>query len=249
MPLNLLSTAITWLATHLVLLSLLGFLLAGLFVFGAFDAPEGRGRKTASVATTIVEVDRSPVTGAPQTLDRTPHQRSPFVPQHQAGGAPSASNEVTDAAHQPRVPDRKPPRLIGGSLPLYDQPHWAPSVGGPVPPSDGESFRPSTGPDAGVPTGATREDLFQDARRAFWNGDFEAAEAAYLSLISRYPADADAFGELGNLYQSMVKPELALDAYYEAAVRLQAAGESEKLKKVIELLKQQEDGRADQFAR
>jgi hypothetical protein len=68
-----------------------------------------------------------------------------------------------------------------------------------------------------------------------------------MALITAYPADADAFGELGNLYQSMGKPQLARDAYYAAAARLREAGEDEKLKEVIELLTREGDRRADQF--
>jgi tetratricopeptide (TPR) repeat protein len=91
----------------------------------------------------------------------------------------------------------------------------------------------------------TREDYLQRARRAFWNGEFEAAEAGYMAMISAHPADADGFGELGNLYQSMGKPQRALDAYYEAAVRLKASGEQERFRELVELLTREGDPRAD----
>ena len=137
--------------------------------------------------------------------------------------------------------------MIGGSLPIYDQSRFKPSNSDPLPEEGNGAFRP---PDEGSPPGpltVTRDDLFQDARRAFWNGDFEAAEAAYMALVSEFPADADAFGELGNLYQAMGKPKLALDAYFEAALRLQAVGELERLTEMVELLRREGDARADRF--
>jgi TolA-binding protein len=241
---NLLSIAINWLATHLVLLSLLGFLFAGLFVSGAFDAPERReGRKTASAPRTDIAVDRKPVSDRQQVVERMPDR----PPQHQTGTGSSLGSGAADAVLRPREPDRKAPKLIGGSLPLYAPPRPVPPVDGRPPADEADSFRPAVVQGAAEKSAATRDDLLQAARRAFWNGDFEAAEAAYMALITAYPADADAFGELGNLYQSMGKPQLARDAYYAAAARLREAGEDEKLKEVIELLTREGDRRADQF--
>jgi hypothetical protein len=70
-----------------------------------------------------------------------------------------------------------------------------------------------------------------------------------MAMISAYPADADGFGELGNLYQSMGKPQRALDAYYEAAVRLKASGEQERFHELAELLADEGDPRAAQLTR
>ena len=89
--------------------------------------------------------------------------------------------------------------------------------------------------------------MVQQARRAFWNGDFEGAESAYMSVISAYPEDADAFGELGNLYQAMGKDEQAMDAYFEAGILLEQAGEREKLKQIIDLLVKKGDQRIHRF--
>ncbi len=89
-----------------------------------------------------------------------------------------------------------------------------------------------------------RERLVQEARRAYWNNEYEAAEAAYMALISRYPGDADAFGELGNLYEVMAAPDRAVDAFYEAGIRLKLAGEFEKLSIVKEILLKAQDPRA-----
>ena len=90
--------------------------------------------------------------------------------------------------------------------------------------------------------------MVQQARRAFWNGDFEGAESAYMSVISAYPEDPDAFGELGNLYQAMGKDEQAMDAYFEAGVLLKQAGDREKLQQIVDLFEKQGDQRIHQFA-
>lgn len=84
----------------------------------------------------------------------------------------------------------------------------------------------------------------QAARKAFWDGDLEGAEAAYLVYLQRFPEDADAYGELGNLYQSMGRTQAALDAYYEAGVRSRIHGDTEQLDQVINLLLQAGDSRA-----
>lgn len=111
-------------------------------------------------------------------------------------------------------------------------------------------FRPPTA-GATIPEteGGGRDDLLQQARRAFWNDDFGAAEAAYMNLVAAYPRDADAFGELGNLYEAMGKPSQALDAYYEAGIRLKAAGDTAKLQQVIDLFERNEDPRVADLRR
>ena len=89
--------------------------------------------------------------------------------------------------------------------------------------------------------------MVQAARRAYWNNEYDASEAAYMALITRYPGDADAFGELGNLYQAMAAHDRAIDAYYEAGVRLKIAGEFEKLRIVKEILIRAQDSRASEL--
>jgi len=249
MPVSLISAAFAWLATHLVILSLLGFLFAGLFVFGlvdgtvpgsvqqkkTFPAPAAQSRPDALPATGAAS--RSPIGGADQPVAE------------KAESAGNLDSAPVDAGRGPGKGEagRLPPRLIGGSLPIYGQQDATPSQPGAMPGAIGNGFRPRTEDPGQAAGGMTREDHVQRARRAFWNGEFEAAEAAYMALVSQYPADADAFGELGNLYQSMGKPQRAMDAYFEAAVRLKAAGKIDKLKEVMELLTREGDPRADQL--
>lgn len=89
--------------------------------------------------------------------------------------------------------------------------------------------------------------LLQQARGEFWNGSLEAAERLYLQYLSLEPTDANSFGELGNLYQSMGRSEDALDAYFEAGVRFKAQGEVEQLNQIVELLFDARDARAGQL--
>ncbi|MCB1798247.1 MAG: hypothetical protein KDI67_05120, partial [Gammaproteobacteria bacterium] len=144
---------------------------------------------------------------------------------------------------------RKAPKLIGGSIPVYSDPRFAPSAAaaGAAPADD--PFRPAVveGGDPPLAGQMTRDEFVQQARRAYWNGDFEAAEAAYMEMLLVFPGDADAFGELGNLYQSMGRPAQALDAYFEAGLRLKAEGNREKLQQIIELMQKEGDGRGDQL--
>lgn len=235
MPVNLLSIVVAWLATHLVVLSLSGFLFVGLLVFGVIDAPgpvavqqADRGTAPAKPASDQV----SPRTELPQPKEMVREQAAVEAPRPVVGGT------ETGRAGSDQEPVGSPqPRLIGGSLPVYGQDDVSPSAPDSTPNVASEAFRPPFEEQGAV--SLTREDYLQEARRAFWNGEFEKAEAAYMTLVSEYPADADAFGELGNLYQSMGKKAQALDAYYAAAVRLKAAGETENLNEVMELLKRE----------
>ena len=244
MPVNLISAAFAWLATHLVILSLLGFLFAGLFVFGLINGtgPGSVQQKKTFPAPTQSRPDALPATGTASSSPIGGADQSVAEKAESAGNLDTAPVDAGRGLVKGEA-GRLPPRLIGGSLPIYGQQDAPQSQPGAI----GNGFRPPTedpGPAAG---GMTREDYVQQARRAFWNGEFEAAEAAYMALISQYPADADAFGELGNLYQSMGKPQRAMDAYFEAAVRLKAAGNTDKLKEVMELLTREGDPRADQL--
>lgn len=223
MPVNPISLAVSWLASHLVALSLLGFLVAGLYVFGLVG-----GAVTAAVPQASADAaTKGPAEGS--------------AAQTAAGSEPETA---VDRLSQGQPPS---PRLIGGSLPIHGQADVSAAQAGPVASGDVDEFRPPAQESVPAVTSMTREDYLQQARRAFWNGEFEAAEAGYMAMISAYPADADGFGELGNLYQSMGKPQRALDAYYEAAVRLKASGEQERFRELAELLTREGDPRADQI--
>ena len=71
---------------------------------------------------------------------------------------------------------------------------------------------------------SSERNLFIDARTAFNTGNISTSEKLYLELTQLEQDNADAFGELGNVYYSQGKWDQAGQAYYEAAVRLIAEG-------------------------
>jgi tetratricopeptide (TPR) repeat protein len=85
--------------------------------------------------------------------------------------------------------------------------------------------------------------LLQAARSAFWKGSLERAESLYLRYLSMNPENANVFGELGNLYQSMGRSRDALDAYFEAGVRFRGQGDREQLQQIVEMLRDAQDPR------
>ena len=228
MPGGLPSSLLNFLATHLVALCLLAFLVVGLQLSGT----QQRG----------VAAPESPSENA-------------VVPE--LGESPSVDdagigNQVGSDALKPPVTapgeagpqDYQPPRMIGGSIPIHGEQAPLPQA---VVPDQGLPFRPPGRHQFQLASPPTRDEMVQQARRAFWNGDFEGAESAYMSVISAYPEDADAFGELGNLYQAMGKDEQAMDAYFEAGILLEQAGEREKLKQIIDLFVKKGDQRIHRF--
>ncbi len=203
MPEHLIRTVFLFLATHLVILTLLAFAVVGAAIGGLFVIP----------GITPVDVKPGAISAAPPPVAQT--VRPPSPPDTDFAPAPHAS-EAGAPAGSPLQPT-----MIGGTLPNYavaDQHFRPPAVAGTAP----------------LPPG--RDQLVQMARKAFWNGDFEVAETRYMEAISRFPEDADLFGELGNLYQSMGENDLSMEAYFEAGMRLRALGELDKLSEVISLL-------------
>lgn len=208
-----------WLATHLVLVSLVLFVLAAFPVFGWIEVPAlvqweaAAQHERVGPSTEVVSAPPRPVSEGPRfkpveeaaaPVVLPPDQRIPSVPRLAEPVPPPFA----------AVPGFRPPALV----PITEQP--APS----------------------------RDELVQQARRAFWNGEFEAAETAYVDLLARFPGDADLFGELGNLYRAMGRPEQARDAYYAAGVRLKAAGEREKLKVIRDLFEAEGDERVSELS-
>lgn len=255
MPGNLFLMFVGWLATHLVLLSLLGFVVAGAFVFGFVELPSGHFLQGPSQTTAARTAPPAPAAEpVPPTAPRSPSDRArerDVAPAREASVGPRSDAPAALLDSRGRSdPDpvggetgRRTPKLIGGSIPVYADPRMPPGRGAPGP----DGFRPAYEPAAPAAVVPTRDEQVQAARRAFWNGDFERAEAAYMDVISRFPEDADLFGELGNLYVAMGNGDLALDAYYEAALRLQAEGQTERLGLIADLLRKEGDARADQL--
>jgi hypothetical protein len=234
MPGSLLTLVLGWLATHLVALSLLGFLLVWLYLSGTVQLPGiGLSSPPAEVSAPRPQVDAPTSANASQATARTP-------PAEDA----AAGSDVVAAERQPvfsaappersAASERRAPTMIGGTIPIYGK-ATAPGAPG--------AFRPTN--DVEQPPGSppTYADGIQVAREAFWDGDFESAERAYIRVVERFPDDPDVFGELGNLYLAMGRKDLAMDAFFESGLRLRARGERSRLGEVADLLTAQGDGR------
>ena len=227
------SVLTNFVATHLVVLSLIAFAVGGVYLIPAdTDSPTQGEAASVVEPSSVLKPQQPPEQASPPGADIT-----------DSGIKPSMEEPALDDGSvipQREDYERTPPQMIGGSLPIYERPapiQRAPAL------SPGAAFRPA---DRGVLVPApppTRDQLVQQARRAFWNGDFEGAEVAYMAVISAFPEDADAFGELGNLYQSMGKDAEAMDAFFEAGIRLKALGNQGKLSQIIELFDKKGDER------
>ncbi len=65
----------------------------------------------------------------------------------------------------------------------------------------------------------------QQARQAYWARNLVLAETAYKKLLEGDTENADAWGELGNVYYMQAKWAQAAEAYAEAAIRLLQKGD------------------------
>lgn len=244
MPAGLLIGFLSWLASHLVVITLIGFAVTGLWVFGVIFADSPSSTQTSRATQSSAIPPAAPAwTGNGETensirADEPPAKAPSSSEDSQLRNTQASDTSSRDTSRQPTEADRlrKQPILIGGSLPNYD-----------ARPRSGDDFRPPSELPQAVAAPSNRDELFERARRAFWNGDFEAAESAYIDLIAAFPDDPDAFGELGNLYESMGKPVLAADAYFEAGSWLKRKGELGKLQHVIDLLSEKGDERTQQL--
>ncbi len=221
-----------FIATHLVAFCLLIFIVLGARLF--FPAEERAA--SARVATPPPVTSSAPPASADVVEPEAPSPPSASQVTAERPGV----NESTRSPPGSAASDYTPPRMIGGTLPNYQQSRDGSDQG------QGTAFRPRQQTLEPPPN---RDAMVQRARRAFWNGDAEGAEAAYKAVLAAFPDDADTFGELGSLYQSTGRDTEAMDAYYEAAVRLKAAGEGDRLRPIIEYFEQQGDPRVQQLAR
>ena len=76
-----------------------------------------------------------------------------------------------------------------------------------------------------APVKAKQEIDLAQARQAFWQRDLPKAEALYKQQIETAHANANSWGELGNIYYLQAKWQLAARAYTEAALLLLDKGD------------------------
>lgn len=87
-------------------------------------------------------------------------------------------------------------------------------------------------------------ELLEQARAAFWQRDFAQAEKHYAAYLAQYAGDANALGELANVYYTQGKTEQALDTYFAAGRRFKALGQQDKLNSIIDFFQALRDPRA-----
>lgn len=99
--------------------------------------------------------------------------------------------------------------------------------------------------DAGEP--GQEQELLSQARQAYWQHNYDDAEAAYRQLLEINPDNPDWYGELGNLYYATGKWKLAGEAYYQAATRLWQTGRTAQLGYLLRVLKGLDPDLADKL--
>jgi len=225
---NFISSFFDWILTHLVAL-----------VFSLFLA--------------IAVIGQAPLLGWSPVDEGV---QPPVVPEQGVSDTPAPSQEVaTETQPEPALAPESESEPVVSSTDAEVSAAEADSVFRPTEPvsSDHQQFVPVDlvkkakraergEPEVPVDT-IDPAGLLQQARMAFWEGSLEKAEMMYLRYLSLKPEDANGFGELGNLYQSMGRPEDALDAYLEAGVRFKANGDREQLEQIVDLLSEAKDPR------
>lgn len=79
-----------------------------------------------------------------------------------------------------------------------------------------QAVRPDT---SNTPTDGNVVDLQQEARRAYSEGNWAAAEKAYAALTRELPRESESWFQLGNIYARQHRPQAAIVAYQEALAR------------------------------
>ena len=79
--------------------------------------------------------------------------------------------------------------------------------------------------------------LLAAAREAYWLRDYATAEEKYLAMIELDPDNPDGHGELGNMYFSQGKWDLAAAAYFEAGKRMADEGLLSEARELVDVIK------------
>lgn len=103
----------------------------------------------------------------------------------------------------------------------------------PAPAPVAPEITPPTAPEITPPTPPEADDMqtrWDEARKAFWEGDKETAEAAYTALVAEYPNEAGIAGELGNLYYNTGRYDAAAKQFHIVGkIALEAGNKAEAM--------------------
>jgi cytochrome c-type biogenesis protein CcmH/NrfG len=102
-------------------------------------------------------------------------------------------------------------------------------------------------PDGPFGKGASEAQLNQ-ARDAYAKGDMEGSVAAYKEYIKKNPSNADANGELGNVYFSAGKMPEAAQAYFDAAKLLIEQKQPERVDELMPIIAQVNPAMANELS-
>jgi len=228
---------LNWLACHLVAIGFLAFLLVAVLfrgpLFGLSEqaVTEGVSAAEGAESTTAAPVE---VVHKPSSAGEPDPPESVMAPAGEGEEASGDADAATMSLRQFRpltAEERAVAQRPAGTHP--QETSRMPS-----------RLRPLGEDEIRLPADA----LLKRARAAFWDGQPQKAEVLYLRYLRMRPDDANGFGELGNLYQSMGRSQDALNAYYEAGVRLRAVGDRTQLVQIIEWLEKAGDPRARELS-
>lgn len=232
-----------WLLNHLVALGFLLFVIVGVLFRSTLFGIEPEPAAPAA-----------PISGPDSQVTVPAGPEEPVQPEKQSEDSPTESEEfpipvISDGISfptnqaTPELSDIPPPPVAESAPSATSDPSAQES------PDSSAATEPEFRPPEQEPVrqfrpGQSRERMLTVARKRFWDGELEEAESAYLDYLQHFPEDANAFGELGNLYQSLGRADMALNAFFEAGVRFKAVGDSEQLAQIISLLIEANDPRA-----
>jgi tetratricopeptide (TPR) repeat protein len=89
--------------------------------------------------------------------------------------------------------------------------------------------------------------LWNRGRQAFWEGDYEGAVESYRSLLEEDTKNADAWGELGNIYYAKKDWVRAVRAFGRAAAALIEGGKVDEANKIIRIIRSIDPQLADKL--
>jgi thioredoxin-like negative regulator of GroEL len=92
------------------------------------------------------------------------------------------------------------------------------------------------------------EDKLSVAREAFAHGDVDRAVTLYNTYLERNPKDADARGELGNVYYMSGRPSEAAQTFYDTANLLLADHQYDRVDSLLYYVAQAKPMMADELA-
>jgi hypothetical protein len=148
-----------------------------------------------------------------------------------AAAAPSSAPNTPQAQQAPAIAPQAQPAPAQPGLP-------------PAMPVVRPDQRPTKGDDPRLAAerqpGQMAADKLQLARQAAAAGRFPQAVHEYLQYLTKHPDDADAYGELGNVYLTAGRFQEAAQNYYEVATRLVDLGQLAALPRLMPIIERYE---------